>query len=134
MSAIKKRNVAKIETSYTKQHEISEANLSRKRTLLFRRLAVFLIFAAVSTYFIINTLISQASTLDEMNAEKKKLHEELGALKKEETILQEEIVKLNDDDYIAKYARSEYFLSDKNEIIFNLPDEKKEKSSDKSSY
>lgn len=39
-------------------------------------------------------------------------------------MLQEEIVKLNDDDYIAKLARRDYFLSENNEIIFNLPKEK----------
>ena len=37
-------------------------------------------------------------------------------------------VKLNDDDYIAKLARKEYFFSKKNEIIFNIPEDKKEKS------
>jgi cell division protein DivIC len=32
------------------------------------------------------------------------------------------IVKLNDDEYIAKLARKEYFLSNDNEIIFTLPE------------
>ncbi len=34
-------------------------------------------------------------------------------------------MKLNDDDYIAKLARKEYFLSEKNEIIFSIPENKK---------
>ena len=54
--------------------------------------------------------------------EKEQLEKELVALKKEEVLLKEEIVKLNDDDYIAKLARKEYFLSDDNEIIFTLPE------------
>ena len=43
------------------------------------------------------------------------------------------LAKLNDDEYIAKLARQEYFLSDKNEIIFSLPkkDGKGEKKEDK---
>jgi cell division protein DivIC len=53
-------------------------------------------------------------------------------LKKEETLLKEEIVKLNDDDYIAKLARKEYFLSDENEIIFTLPEKKSKEKEEES--
>ena len=52
-------------------------------------------------------------------------------MQKEESLLKDEIVKLNDDDYIGKLARKEYFLSDDNEIIFTLP-EKKDKEERKS--
>lgn len=62
-----------------------------------------------------------------MKEEKQKADEELVALKKDETILKEEIIKLNDEEYIAKLARKDFFLSDSNEIIFNLPTEKKDK-------
>jgi cell division protein DivIC len=53
---------------------------------------------------------------------KKKLEKQLTGLEKEEKILREEIVKLNDDEYIAKIARRDYFLSDDDEIIFNIKD------------
>jgi len=62
-----------------------------------------------------------------MKEEKQKADQELVALKKDETILKEEIIKLNDEEYIAKLARKDFFLSDSNEIIFNLPAEKKDK-------
>ena len=52
---------------------------------------------------------------------------ELDSLKQDEVLLKEEIVKLNDDEYIAKLARKEYFLSKDNEIIFTLPEKKKQK-------
>ena len=48
-------------------------------------------------------------------------------LKDKQSALEEEIVKLNDDEYIAKLARRDYFLSDEGEIIFNIPDSDKEK-------
>ena len=56
-----------------------------------------------------------------------KLEETLAKLERKQTMLENEIVKLNDDDYIAKLARSEYFLSDKGEIIFNIPEPEKER-------
>lgn len=124
MGAIKKRNVAKIQTSYAKQQEVAEINVSMKRKRLYRRLSVFFIGAAVLFVFMISTLVSQSSVLDEKRAEKKKLDQELALLKKQEVMLEEEIVKLNDDEYISKLARKDYFLSENGEVIFNIPDNK----------
>ncbi|MBT2688724.1 septum formation initiator family protein [Bacillus sp. ISL-47] len=136
MSVSKKRNIAKIETSYVRQQEAAEISAGRKRKLLFRRLAAFFTLASVLSFFMISTLVSQSAALEEKVEEKNRLDKELAALKKKEVILEEEIVKLNDDEYIAKLARKDYFLSDNNEIIFNLPEEtdkdkqNKEKSTD----
>ncbi|MBU8881404.1 septum formation initiator family protein [Bacillus sp. FJAT-29790] len=121
MSAVRKKNVAQIQTSYAKEQEVAEISIGRKRKRLFRRLAVFFIGAATLSFFMISTLVSQSSALEEKKAEKQKLDQELALLKEKEVILEEEIVKLNDDEYIAKLARKDYFLSESNEIIFNLP-------------
>ena len=129
MSAIKRRNVTKIQTDYVEQQELHEISASRRKRLLFRRLTVFIGLAAIISYFMISTLISQASTLEVINKEKDKLDKELADLKQTEVILKEEIVKLNDDEYIAKLARKEYFLSEENEIIFTIPKEEEGKLS-----
>ncbi|AIE58589.1 FtsB family cell division protein [Bacillus methanolicus] len=129
MSAVGKRNIAKIETTYSRKLEKAEISANRRRKLLIRRLTVFFIFAAAVSFVMISTLVSQASILEEKQKEKRALEEKLSDLKKRQNVLQEEIVKLNDDDYIAKLARRDYFLSENNEIIFNLPKEKKEKTS-----
>lgn len=124
MSAIK-RNVAKIKTDLTHQHELDEIFAANKRKRLIRRLCFFSVIAFVASYFMISTLISQASSLEEKEEEKSKLKQELSELKKDQSALKEEIVKLNDDEYIAKLARRDYWVSENNEIIFNIPDEKK---------
>lgn len=126
MSVIRKRNISKIENQYVQQREIAGIAESRKRKLLFRRLAVFALFASVISYLMISTFISQSASLDKKQAEKERLEHKLASLEKKQEILDEEIVKLNDDEYIAKLARKEYFLSEKNEIIFNLPKDKKD--------
>ncbi|WP_423408685.1 septum formation initiator family protein [Heyndrickxia sp. MSNUG] len=126
MSVIRKRNISKIENQYVQQREIAGIAESRKRKLLFRRLAVFALFASVISYLMISTFISQSASLENKKAEKEHLEKKLASLEKKQEILDEEIVKLNDDEYIAKLARKEYFLSEKNEIIFNLPKDKKD--------
>ncbi|MEH7354764.1 septum formation initiator family protein [Neobacillus drentensis] len=127
MGAERKRNVSKIQTTYVKQQEYAEIASARKRKLLLRRLSLFFVFASVLSYLMISSYLSQTTKLEAKVAQKKKLDHQLSELKKQEVILNEDIIKLNDDEYIGKLARKEYFFSEKNEIIFNIPEEKKEK-------
>jgi cell division protein DivIC len=129
MSAIRSRNIAKLQNQYSTQQESMEVSSARKRKLLYRRLMVFLIIAGSISFFMISTYVSQLSALEEKEATKKQLEKQLIGLEKNQQILEEEIIKLNDDEYIAKLARKEYFLSEDNEIIFNLPEKEEEKSS-----
>jgi cell division protein DivIC len=122
MSAVREKNVAKIQTTYVKQKEYAEVASARKKKLLFRRLSLFLVFAAVISYFLISSSVSQSSMLEAKVAQKKQLDKKLAELEKKEQILSEEIVKLNDDEYLAKLARKEYFFSEQGEIIFNIPE------------
>ncbi|RLY58113.1 septum formation initiator family protein, partial [Staphylococcus epidermidis] len=43
--------------------------------------------------------------------------------------LKEKLNNLNDKDYIEKIARDDYYLSNKGEVIFRLPDDKKSSQS-----
>lgn len=73
----------------------------------------------------------QVSLLHAKEKEKIALNKKSLAVAQDQKELKSTITKLHDDDYIAKLARSEYFLSEKGEIIFNIPDEndKKKESS-----
>lgn len=127
MGEERQRNVSKIQTTYVKQQEYAEIASARKRKLLVRRLSLFFVLACIISYCIISSLMSQSTKLEASMVQKKKLDQEYSELKKQEKVLKEDIVKLNDKEYIAKLARKEYFFSKKNEIIFNIPDEDKEK-------
>ncbi|WP_442597386.1 FtsB family cell division protein [Neobacillus sp. D3-1R] len=124
------RNITKLQTKYAIQHENMEMNSTKRRKLLYRRLTVFSLFAGFVAFLMITTYMTQLSALEDKVAQKKQLEKQLAGLEKKQQILKEDIVKLNDDEYIAKLARKEYFLSEKNEIIFNLPENDEEKSSD----
>ncbi|EKN70325.1 cell division protein DivIC [Neobacillus bataviensis LMG 21833] len=127
MGAERKKNVSKIQTTYVEQQEYAEIASARKRKLLLRRLSLFFVFAGLLSYLMISSYISQTAMLKEKVAQKKKSNHELSELKRQQDILKEDIIKLNDDDYIGKLARKEYFFSEKNEVIFSIPDEKEEK-------
>ncbi|MBT2617054.1 septum formation initiator family protein [Peribacillus frigoritolerans] len=121
MSSLRKRKVAKMENPYVAQQEKKVQTVEKKKRGLMRRLTLYSVFAAVFLIFAVSTLITQNVALDEKVQQKQELKGKLAELKKDETLLKEEIVKLNDDDYIAKIARRDYFLSEKGEIIFTLP-------------
>jgi cell division protein DivIC len=128
MGAIRnRRKIAKIESPYVKERENADLATTRNRKFLMRRLGLFFVFAVFVGYFMISQILTQSADLDGKLAQREQLKKELAGMKKQQAILKEDIVKLNDDDYIAKLARKEYFLSDKNEIIFNLPKDAEEK-------
>ena len=55
-----------------------------------------------------------------MKKEKKNLQEELIVLQEEKEILETDILRLKDPDYIAKYVREKYFYSKDGELILRL--------------
>ncbi|MGM9950763.1 MAG: septum formation initiator family protein [Lysinibacillus sp.] len=93
----------------------------RKRVLSRRRLVVFFAFAAVVCIVLGSAMLNQNARLAEKEEEKRQVQEELATVKEQQEMLKLQITKLEDDDYIAKLARKEYFLSEDGEIIFTIP-------------
>ena len=58
-----------------------------------------------------------------MTKEKKELKEELKELKEKEKELKLDASKLQDSDYIARYAREKYYYSKDGEYIIKIPEE-----------
>ncbi|KIL52466.1 FtsB family cell division protein [Jeotgalibacillus campisalis] len=117
-----RKNVTSLENQYAAEQKQSEQRRAQHMKRLMRRLSFFIIFAVVVGGLLISSMVTRANVLDEKKAEKVQLEEQVVQLKKDETKLNNEIEKLNDDEYIAKLARRDYFLSDEGEIIFNIPE------------
>ena len=56
------------------------------------------------------------------NKEKKEFEKELLELKDKEEELKATVTKLQDPDYVARYAREKYLYSKDGEIIIRIPD------------
>lgn len=121
MNSLRERNVTKIDNAYVVQQEQKTATVNKRKRGLKRRLMLYAVCTAAFMVLTVSTLISQNSTLHEKTIQKEKSEQQLAHLKSDETSLKSEIVKLNDDEYIAKLVRKDYFLSKQGEIIFNLP-------------
>ncbi len=55
--------------------------------------------------------------------EKVSMEEEIVSLKEKEEVLKGDVERLEDPDYVARYAREKYMYSKDGEIILRLPDE-----------
>ncbi|HAM1858944.1 TPA: septum formation initiator family protein [Listeria monocytogenes] len=118
-----KSKVARIENRYIKDTATMKKTRSRRRIALFRRLAFMAIIFAVVGGLLTITYTKQVLTLKEKKEKQVQVDKKMVAMKDEQDSLNEQIKKLHNDDYIAKLARSEYYLSKEGEIIFNIPEE-----------
>lgn len=127
--------VTSLENAFKMSQDKKEKFLIRHRLKLYRRLSAFLIIAVVVIAGMASTLFSQTARLEEKQKEKARVTQELKEHREQQVLLEEELNKLKDDEYIAELARKNYFLSDKGEIIFNIPEsEKKKEKEEESSY
>ena len=88
----------------------------KSKIRIFVSLIVFGSVTAALGYNCLNNIIK----IQNMNNEKKELENQLVSLQEEKEILETDILKLEDPDYIAKYVREKYFYSKDGEIILRL--------------
>ncbi len=70
--------------------------------------------------FVVVSLISNTVTLYKLNNEEKQKEEEYIKLQEESEYLKNEIVKLHDPEYLAKFARENYSYSKDGELIIKM--------------
>ena len=100
-----------------KKKKVSKS--AKKRLLLFGTLS----FAVIIYFFI--TLTTYTLNIIDLNHEKKELQKQLLVLKEDEETLNIELKKLQDPDYIARFARENYLYSKNGEYIIKIQDNKK---------
>ena len=83
----------------------------------------FIIFGAVICSLSYN-FFTNISKIVEIKQEKRDLNNKLVNLKEEEETLNSDIKRLEDPDYVARYAREKYLYSKEGELIIRIPDDK----------
>lgn len=82
----------------------------------------FLLFGSVTIYLGYN-FFSNINMILEINREKQELQNKLASLQDEEENLNSDIKKLEDPEYVARYAREKYMYSKDGELIIRIPDD-----------
>lgn len=117
----KRKQIASINTDYVRSIERQENRVKAKKVRLARRLVLFTILSFALVGLLVSTLLNSKSAYEEKQLQKEQVAQELEQVKEEQEILKLQISKLNDDEYIGKLLRKQYFLSEEGEIIFTLP-------------
>ena len=126
-----KRNIASINKDYVRSVERQEKRQKAHKVRLFRRLAAFAVVVVLVMGWLTYTMVNQSRVLAAKEEKKVQAQQTLEEVKDQQDLLNSQILKLNDDEYIAKLLRKEYFLSEEGEIIFAIPE--KEENEDKNS-
>lgn len=121
----KSSSVASIETEYVRSMQRKEDWRRKQKKRLRVKLLVFAMIVVITFGGIAIYNHQQKVLLASKEQEKELLVEQLTVKTSEQDQLKKQLLKLDDEEYIAKLARKEYFVSNENEIIFSLPEEKK---------
>ena len=117
------KKVVKLINSYTKKKETekkvlsNESRVSRKRTVLVG--SIMLLIAGILLVIALHQNHQNSYLEEEVAVNEEQLDNKIT----EAEDLKQKIKQLNDDDYIMRIARSEFFLSEEGEIVFNLSDD-----------
>ena len=95
---------------------------SGNRLIVFGTISIFIIVSFVYSLF------SYIIEVKNLNAEQIKLENDLLLLKEEEANLKNEIEKLKDPDYLARYARENYMYSKDGEYIIKVSEKEKDET------
>lgn len=85
-----------------------------------RRLMIFGILSIVAIFYFFVTLIGYTYSYISLKQEESKLKSELLALQDEKASLKIEIEKLNDPEYVARYAKENYLYSSDGEYVIKI--------------
>ena len=92
-----------------------------KRKQVRKKMFFIMILYIVLGAILIQSLGNTTYQIIQKRGEKKKYSEELAELKDKEEELKSTVIKLQDPDYIARYAREKYLYSRDGEIIIRIP-------------
>lgn len=101
---------------------MTKRRVSKKRKKMRRRIMFLWLGSLIIIIMTTFTIGKYWVEIYEKYQEKKHLEAELTKLKEKESILKVDAKKLQDPDYIARYAREKYLYSKDGEIILRMPD------------
>ena len=112
------RPVTQIRSEYVASRAVYEKVQRKRKKGLIRRLSVFAILLGLVVFSMVHVLNTQSNHLDKMEAKKEHLQKQLTTTKKEQQELKQQIKLLNNDEYLGKLARKNFYMSKDGEIIF----------------
>ncbi|WP_430602469.1 cell division protein DivIC [Enterococcus sp. DIV0724b] len=114
--------VAALDNEYTKE-QYAEFQKQQKQ-LIFRRRRLAVVFLVAFVIFIVSgiQLMKDYQQLSAFKTQQAEAVAESAEADKKLSRLEQDVALLRDDDYVAKLARSRYYVSKEGEQIYNIPE------------
>lgn len=123
MKERKRSKVTQLKNEYTKTKTVQAHRENKFRKQRKRRIASIAVISGLFIAGLSMNLVKNTQLISDLDAQKVAAAEELDHVEATQENLQNEVKKLQDDDYIAKLARSQYYLSKEGEIVFSFPED-----------
>ena len=124
-------NVTVMQNDYIKVQNQQKRIASRERKKHRKRLFLILLAGAIFIVPFLWKTVGNVLEIQQLDSEIAVAKKEKKAAEDQNTKLNYEVKLLQEDDYIAKLARSKYYLSKDGEIIFSLPEDNQTKMAEK---
>ncbi|GAA4076213.1 MAG TPA: septum formation initiator family protein [Bacilli bacterium] len=116
-------NVSRIDSPYMNQYDAHVERQRKRKRLLKRRLILFGAIVVISFFSLFTYHLSQRELYAEKKAQYELLQQQKQELITEESALTEEIKLLEDESYVLRIAKTNYFFTEEGEIVFKLLEE-----------
>ena len=123
---MKERNrskVTQLRNEYTQTKTVQAHRENKFRKQRKRRVASIAVVSGLFIAGLSMNLVKNTQLISDLDAQKVAAAEELEHVEATQENLHNEVKKLQDDEYIAKLARSQYYLSKEGEIVFSFPED-----------
>lgn len=127
----KTQNITQIKNTYTQEQTLKKqisTNLQRKAR---RRLLAIMIVGLLMVVPLGINVVKNLFEIRSLNGKIAETKEINVTLAEENQNLKVQVGLLQDDEYVAKLARSRYYLSKDGELIFSLPEDNRSKAAEK---
>ena len=117
------KKVQGIGNQYTSQANAKRQRHERLKKVVKKRMTVFGGGLLAIIIVLLIMVGMQLHNNQQASQERQAKEEAYQKIQEEEIELKERLNNLNDDEYIEKIARDEYYLSNDGEVIFKLPED-----------
>jgi len=116
------KSIIQLNNAFTQKHIENARKTAQNASVKNRQLALILVIAMLAFMLPAIWIVKSYQTLQKHTALQAKLAKEATELKNQASIKKADIKKLNDSEFLAKYARTKYYYSKDGETIFAIPE------------
>lgn len=128
---VPKQNITPIKNDYTQEQTLKKKINRSIQQKARRRMIVILLAGMLIIVPLAANIINNLFEIQTMGEKISQAKETNQTLEEENQELKVQVGLLQDEEYIAKLARSRYYLSKDGEIIFSLPEDNQSKVAEK---